>query len=150
MARIYRPIANTFIINTLKQFPLIRAKGTSVHWHPHDYWSIWKFLLKLVTLPFTGFSKIYKFSAFWQNMQASLLSPPAFNVNYKTQKTLPGISPDGAFRITNRLNSKSFFFPHDYRTVRIRSVILIAFLRHLEAAAGQLTDFIEITLIILG
>lgn len=100
--------------------------------------------------PFAGFSIIYKFSAFWQNMQATLLSSPAFNVNYKTQKTLPGILPDRALRITDRLYFKSFFFPHDHRTVRIRSVILIAFLRQFEAAAGQLTDFIEITLIILG
>ena len=110
------------------------------------------YFLKLYynALRFAGFSKIYKFSAFWQNMQASLLSPPAFNVNYKTQKTPPGISPGGAFHITDRLNFKSFFFPHDYRTVRIRSLILIAFLGHFKTAAGQLTDFIEITLIILG
>lgn len=100
--------------------------------------------------PFAGFSIIYKFSAFWQNMQASLHSPPAFNVNYKTQKTPPGISPDGVFHISDRLNFKSFFFPYDYRIGRIRGIIIIAFLRHFEAAAGQLTDFIEITLIILG
>ncbi len=102
------------------------------------------------TTPFTGFSKIYKFSAFWQNMQVLQPGAAAFNVNYKTQKTPPGIWPDGAFNLSDKLNLKSFFFPYDYRTVRIRSVILIAFLRQLEAAAGQLTDFIEITLVILG
>lgn len=80
-------------------------------------------------------------------MQASLHSPPAFNVNYKTQKTPPGLSPDGVFHISDRMFFKSFFFPYDNRTGRI---IIIAFLGHFKTAAGQLTDFIEITLIILG